>query len=304
MSEKTTTNTALQEIQFELPGTYSNPEFSSEELSDDMEEMRVSFQRVKIPGGGNLQFELPGDNPEDPEYSKTLQGIIIHHHAANAYWPDGESEDENVPPVCSSTDGCTGMGEPGGACKICALNQYGSGENDRGKACKNMRHVYLLRSGDYLPILLSLPPTSLKPFMDFVSAAFIARRRASYGSLVEIGLKRMDNGNLYSVATFKKLHDFSGPQLAEVKAYTEGFKQQVKGTLKERAAESEAAPEAYESYIAGAEALNDLPEDLPFGEPEDLPFGPPVGAQPDGDLPFEVASAGAVLNGDLGQLPA
>ena len=28
-----------------------------------------------------------------------------------------------------------------------------------------MRHLYLLRSGEYMPLLVSLPPTSIRPFM-------------------------------------------------------------------------------------------------------------------------------------------
>ena len=44
--------------QFLLP-TMTEGEFSKEELADDMEGMQLTFQKVKIPGGGALQFELP-----------------------------------------------------------------------------------------------------------------------------------------------------------------------------------------------------------------------------------------------------
>lgn len=300
MNENATTDTSIMETTFVLPDMVDSAEFSNDELAEDMNGLQMTFQRVKIPSGGALQFELPSDDPEDPDYAKTLQGIIIHHHLANAYWPDGNSEDESTPPICSSSDGCTGVGSPGGSCNRCGFNQYGSDPNGRGKACKNMHSLYLLRSGDYLPILLPLPPTSLRPFSEFANTAFIARRRASYGSLVEIGLRRMDNGNLYSVATFKKLQDFSGPELAQIKQYATGFKEQVKSHLQDRAAENEASAYEFEQYVenGGYEAPGLA------GDPEDLSFDPPAEVQEDEDLPFDVPAGEGPINGDLDKLPA
>ena len=168
-------------------------DFNSEDLADDFEGLQLSFQRIKIPGGGTLQFEIPGDDPENPDYAKTIEGVIVFNHSACAYWPEGSEYDDNVPPLCSSVDGKTGYGEPGGACAVCELNKYGT--DGKGKACKNMRHLYILRDGEYMPILLSLPPTSLRPFNDFMNASFVTRRRPTYASVVQIGLKRVDNGS-------------------------------------------------------------------------------------------------------------
>ena len=111
--------------QFLLP-TMTEGEFSKEELADDMEGMQLTFQKVKIPGGGALQFELPTDNPDDPDYAKYLTGMILYHHPNNAYWPDGKAYDDNTSLLCSSTDGKLGIGEPGGLCATYALNEYGS----------------------------------------------------------------------------------------------------------------------------------------------------------------------------------
>ena len=99
-----------------------------------------------------------------------------------------------------------------------------------------MRQVYLLRSGEYLPLQLSLPPTSLRPFNDFMNLAFVARRRPSYSAIVEIGLKRAESGGYtYSVATFRKVRDLDGEDLAAVKSYSMNFKEQVKTLLVQRA---------------------------------------------------------------------
>ena len=219
---------------FMLP-TALDSDFSSEDLADDMDGLQLTMQRVKIPGGGNLQFEIRSDDPDNPDYERKLVGVILYHHLANAYWPEGSEYDDNVPPFCQSFDGKQGCGEPGGVCAACAFNQFGSTANGSGKACKNMRQVYLLRSGEYLPLQLSLPPTSLRPFNDFMNLAFVARRRPSYSAIVEIGLKRAESGGYtYSVATFRKVRDLEGEGLAAVKSYAANFKEQVKSLLAQR----------------------------------------------------------------------
>ena len=231
-------NAMVEKKNFMLPEMLEG-EFTSEELADDYDGLQLSFQRVKIPAGGALQFEIPGDDPENPDYTKYIEGVILHSHQTGAYWPEGSEYDDSVTPLCSSVDGKIGCGTPGGSCALCELNQYGTatdskGNQAKGKACKNMRHLYILRDGEYMPILLALPPTSLRPYSDFINACFVTRRRPTYASVVQIGLKRIEGANTYSVATFKKVCDFTGEELAKVKAYATGFREQIKGMLVER----------------------------------------------------------------------
>lgn len=237
-TQNTTTqnsNASMEPVNFQLPAVVDSS-FTSEDLADDMEGLQMSFQRIKIPSGGNLVFEIPTDDPENPDYEKTIEGVLIFHHDANAYWPEGSEYDENTAPLCSSVDGKQGIGEPGGSCVMCAMNQYGTAAEGRGKACKNMRTLYLLQSGECVPIQISLPPTSLKPFKNFVNQAFLLRRRPSYGSVIQIGLRKENTGgNDYSVATFRLVENFEGEQLAQIRSYAEGFKEQIKLTLRQRA---------------------------------------------------------------------
>lgn len=80
-----------------------------------------------------------------------------------------------------------------------------------------------------MPLQINLPPTSIKPFNDFLNQAFRFRCRATCGSIVQISLKRESNGtNDYSVATFKLLQDFQGEELAQIRAYANSFKEQIK----------------------------------------------------------------------------
>ena len=213
------------------------------------------------------------------DYERKLVGVILYHHLANAYWPEGSEYDDNVPPFCQSFDGKQGYGEPGGVCAACAFNQFGSTANGSGKACKNMRQIYLLRSGEYLPLQLSLPPTSLRPFNDFMNAAFVARRRPAWSSVVQIGLKRMDNGNTYSVATFRLVQRFEGNDLLQIKQYADGFREQIKAMNQQRAMEAElgnnepicdAVDSSYHSTDDGGHfCITEAPID---GDHEDLPM--------------------------------
>ena len=92
-----------------------------------------------------------------------------------------------------------------------------------------------------MPIQLSLSPTSIRPYTDFVNASFVSRRRGVCGSVVQIGLKKKSNGkDDYSVATFKRLYDFNGEELARVRAYANSFKEQIELILTQRAEDIEA----------------------------------------------------------------
>ena len=56
-------------------------DFSKEEIAEDVEGMEsMSFQRVKIPAGGAIQYEIPTEDPDNPDYSKTLEGVILYNH--------------------------------------------------------------------------------------------------------------------------------------------------------------------------------------------------------------------------------
>ena len=274
-----TQNTAMMErTPFLLPDLVTGSEFSQDELAEDLDGLSLGFRRVKIPSGGMLVFEMPGDNPDNPEYVPTLEGVIVCSHNSNACWPEGKEYDENTPPQCQSVDGKLGFGAPGGLCANCGYNTFGSGPNGKGKLCKNMRVIYLLRSGDFMPIQLSLPPTSIRPYTDFVNTAFLARRRGVCGSVVQIGLKKMNNGkDDYSVATFRKLYDFTGEELAQVRAYANSFKEQVKMIQDQRMADWES--------ITGS----------------DIEVAQPARTMPDNTGHFAVGSG--VVNGEREELP-
>lgn len=211
-------------------------------------------------------------------YAPYLEGVILYSHNSNAYWPEGSEYDDDQPPLCQSFDGKVGYGEPGGTCADCVLNQFGSDGNNKGKACKNMRMLYLLRSGEYMPIQIALPPTSLTPYTRFVNEAFLSRRRKVCTGVVRIGLKKAVSGSHeYCVATFTKIADFAGEDLAHIRAYADGFVAQIKDINAQRAQ-------------AGAAASNIIGD----GDASHLEL-------PDNGAHFAL---GAVIDGEREELPA
>ena len=94
----------------------------------EMDGLSAAFERVKIPSGGGVMFEIPGENPEEPDMVKTFSAVILYQHSLNAYY-QSEYQGGSNPPDCGSFDGHHGEGTPGGDCGTCPLNQYGSGKN-------------------------------------------------------------------------------------------------------------------------------------------------------------------------------
>jgi hypothetical protein len=66
-------------------------------------------------------------------------------------------------------------GNPNGTCKGCPMAEFGSSTKGAGTACKEQRMIFFLMEGKILPMLLIVPPTSLKPHRTF-GVALIGER--------------------------------------------------------------------------------------------------------------------------------
>jgi hypothetical protein len=210
----------IKEENFVMPVMDNN---LAQAMGEEMEGLPMTFTRVKIPTGGGLAFEIPGDDADNPEMAKEIIGVIVDHHPINAYWADKYSGGNN-PPDCSSMDGKIGVGTPGGNCKTCPYNQFGS--DGAGKACKNMHRIYILRSGEAFPLLLTLPPTSIKNFGDYVLKRVISKGYRTYEVITKITLKRAQNstGINYSQAQFSLVAPLSTEEKEFMRRYSESIK--------------------------------------------------------------------------------
>ncbi|MBO8158847.1 hypothetical protein [Thermosyntropha sp.] len=225
MTKKETTSASLAIIEnFKLPIL---DEEIGQAMSEEMDGLTLSFPRVKIPSGGGLAFEIPGDDPENPDMEKEIIGIIVDHHPVNAYWQNRYSGANN-PPDCSSIDGKVGVDQNGNrrSCNSCPNNNWGTAEDGRGKACKNMHRIYILREGEMLPLLLTLPPTSLKNLSDYLGLRIVSKGLRSYGVITKVSLKKVQNagGIDYSQAVFTLVGKLSPEQIKAMAEYSRGIK--------------------------------------------------------------------------------
>lgn len=203
-------------------GAGMTPEEMAEELGGDIPE----YPRIKIPSGGGIAFEIPSDDPDNPDVCKSIRGVVVHHHKANAYWEDSASTGN--PPDCTSLDGITGYGKIGGPCADCPLNQFGSGEGGEGKACKNTERLYILLPDRLLPVVLSLPPTSLRNWKTYKTNV-ISKGKRICDLFTEISLSKESNaaGQDYSVATFR----MGAPLSPELAGRSYQYRQGIKETI-------------------------------------------------------------------------
>lgn len=255
---KKTEAAALAVIEnFELPAVSGN---MGAAMAEEMEGLQLSFPRVKIPSGGGLAFEVPGDDPENPDTEKEIIGVIVDHHPVNAYWADKYAGGNN-PPDCSSMDGKVGMDQDGNRkpCNSCPMNEWGTAEDGRGKACKNMHRVYILREGEMLPLLLTLPPTSLKNLSDYIALRVVSKGMRSYGVVTKVSLKKAQNagGINYSQAVFALAGKLAPAQAAAMAEYSKG----IKVLTRQLAVDAD-------EYIqpAGGD------DDVDYGDSDDVPF--------------------------------
>ena len=207
------------------------------------------FQQIKFPTSGSKSFVVSGLSGD--ETVEHLEGVVIFHHAARAYWHTAFSGG-NLPD-CSSRDGVVGIGDPGGACARCPYNQWGSRANGPGKACKDMRRLVILRSGEMMPIILTLPPTSLRPFNDY--AGNLLRVKVSIrGVLTRIGLIITKNagGIAYSQATFRSVGKLGEDDLVAIRALAEVMTPMVRRTAVDASEYNDGSP-APEDPNAGQE---------------------------------------------------
>jgi hypothetical protein len=174
----------------------------------------IVCRKIKIPSGGGLAYEVQGEEDDDTEYMKEIKGVIVFTHKANGYWPGSYGDDDqNKVPACSSMDGKTGFWPGTGEirnCETCPLNQFGSaadqkGNQTRGKACKNMRRIYLMMDGDPNFYLLTVPPTSTKD-VNTQLKKIISGGTPYTGLIVSLKLEKAQNatGVAYSKVTIGK----------------------------------------------------------------------------------------------------
>jgi hypothetical protein len=209
------------------------------------------FSRVKIPSGGGKAFEIENpDDPDDPDIAKTIEGVVVATKRVNAYWAQGmEESGGGTPPDCASKDAVTGKGDrglPGDTetsthpCSGCPMNEFGSSPNG-GKMCKNQWMLFVLRTDDVMPLLLTLPPTSMEHWKMYLAKAIVTKGRAKHGVVTRVGLETANSksGVEYSRATFAVAGILPTEQVAFIGHYRESLETFIGANLEAIMAEAD-----------------------------------------------------------------
>ncbi|MEG1882071.1 MAG: hypothetical protein RR207_06250 [Clostridia bacterium] len=192
-------------------------------IAEEMDGLTPSFERIKIPAGGGLAYETPGEDTNSPDMVKEFKGVILYHHPIHTYYKEKYMGGNN-PPDCGSMDGHKGLEVESGEvkdCGECSYSKFGSGENG-AKACKQKRRIYLLREGEALPTLLSLPTGSLGEFSKYVMR-LLSKGKKTNSVVTKFSLKKAQNagGINYSQAALSVDRDLNEAEQINIAKMTE-----------------------------------------------------------------------------------
>ena len=200
----------------------------SDDFSSELAGLDSGFDRIKIPAGGGLNFEIPNlENSDEPTFTKEFSAVILHHHPLFTYY-ENKYTGSNNPPDCCSFDGINGTGIPGGKCRFCKLNAFGSGENG-SKACKNKHRLYLLRENEIFPVVLVLPASSIQELSKYIRR-LLSTGKKSDSVVTKLSLKKAVNktGIAFSRVHFSAVRDLNqsekdglGTIIEQIKALAE-----------------------------------------------------------------------------------
>jgi len=227
----------------------------------------LSLDRVSMPSGGGATYMLPtleGDKPV-----QEIIGVIIAWQDVRVFWDHAYDGSKN-PPTCSSVDAKIGVGDPGGVCAECPFSQFGSkevnGKPAAGQACNECRRLFVLTPDDRLPILISLPPTSVKAARKYFQR-LASKGVPYYGVVTKIGLSEAQStgGIKYSqatlgvaavltpeqVAAFEHLNELFAPELSAIGPDSSDVQ-----TAKPSGQSAADAADAYDAEVA-AQAASD-----------------------------------------------
>ena len=179
---------------------------------------------INIAGGNVSEFDLPRikvmsgaplwliPKLEGEETAPRIDGVIVYARDARAYYQSKDAG--NVPPDCSSADGITGNGKPGGKCAECPLARWDSADGG-AQACKQVKQLFMLRGESMFPEIVSLPPTSVKNARQFF-VKLTTQGIPYFHAFVAIELERAENAQKkpYGRAVLKFLRRLT-PEEAE-----------------------------------------------------------------------------------------
>ena len=143
------------------------PEVSQDllERANEVRDNIASVENFRLPKIRMASTGLEVVEGEDPV--KELEVVIIHAKKTNIYYENPYDPSDVSAPDCFSTDGevpHSSVKVPQNAsCRKCSKAEFGTNARGTGKACRNLKPIYVLCSDEsIMPRVISVPPSSLK----------------------------------------------------------------------------------------------------------------------------------------------
>lgn len=196
---------------------------ASKELMERIKEVKENVDAVdnfRIPAIKNTSSGLevmPGEAP-----MTEVEVVMLHARKANIFYAKTYNKNDVTPPDCFSVDGLkpdASIKSPQHAtCKGCPQAQFGTNQMKSGKACRNVKPLYLLMSEDaILPRQLTVTPTSLKAADQYLMN--LTERGLNYRKvLTKIIAYKEDNADTYCKLKFQLVGKLPETRIADIEA--------------------------------------------------------------------------------------
>ena len=182
------------------------------EIDDDVELQQEYLSALEESKEGvKLQLPVLTISKESPVFYDSekdafpeIVGIILDSHRINAF----DSEKGRMP-RCYSYDGVASdeAAEDIQAryCSKCSKSRFGSaGEGSKAMACKHRRRIIIMQE-DGVPMRITIPPTSLKFYDEYVSKLLTKYKKPIpiTMAVTKITLELVENDYIYNVVHFE-----------------------------------------------------------------------------------------------------
>lgn len=166
-------------------------EMRKEGMGREMKGLPIVYPRINMLHQGTAAFQFV----ETQDVVKTFKGVFLAIEPSRVWWEhpmgSGKADGGDGFPDCYSRDLIAPDPESklvqSEKCGTCPQNQWKSdirpdGERGRGKACKEVRRVFIMVEGHMSPHWMTIPPSSLKA----LSSYFIAVRDKGFQKPQEV----------------------------------------------------------------------------------------------------------------------
>jgi hypothetical protein len=185
----------------------------------------TGLPKMSIPSGGGSSFDYP--TLEGIEPKKDVEGVIVSFNDFRAFW-DSPYDGGQTPPDCYSNDLQIGIGEPGGECPSCPNSQWGSDANNSGQACTLKRRLLFIPEDRTLPVVLDVPPSSLKPAREyFLNLASFGKKFFHTVTKFSLETDKSGDGIKYSKLKLERVRDLDDAEKVLIDSYEKSIKESM-----------------------------------------------------------------------------